>query len=39
VEQMGGFIDITSEVGKGTSAWITIPCELREMDKKIEITV
>jgi signal transduction histidine kinase len=37
VEQMGGVIDLTSEPGKGTTIWITIPCELIEMDKKREI--
>ena len=37
VEQMGGLIDLTSEPGKGTTIWITIPCELIEMDKKREI--
>ena len=39
VEQMGGTIDIQSELGKGTTAWVSIPCEHGKMDKKREIPV
>lgn len=31
---MGGHIDITSEVGKGTTVWITIPCEAKSVVRK-----
>ena len=31
---MGGNIDITSEVGKGTTVWVTIPCEVESMVRK-----
>jgi signal transduction histidine kinase len=37
VEQMGGVLDMSSELGKGTTAWVTIPCKLIEFDKKKEI--
>ena len=33
-EQMGGRIDIRSQVGKGTTVWITIPCEVISFEKK-----
>ena len=36
-DQMGGTIDITSETGKGTSVWITIPCKVTAMNRKLEI--
>lgn len=39
VEQMGGIIDVSSEKGKGTTTWITIPCELGEFDKKRDTLV
>jgi len=34
VSQLGGTIDINSEVGKGTNVWITIPCEAIEIELK-----
>ena len=34
VEQMGGTIEIQSEEGKGTTAYVIIPCEMRSMEKK-----
>ena len=37
VTQMGGTIDISSEVGKGTSVWISIPCEASVIEHKTEI--
>lgn len=37
IEQMGGVLDMSSELGKGTTAWVTIPCRLIEFDKKKEI--
>ena len=36
-EQLGGSIDISSEVGKGTTVWITIPCKAHEVERKNEI--
>lgn len=34
VEQMGGTIEIQSEEGKGTTAYVIIPCEMMSMEKK-----
>ena len=34
VTQMGGTIDITSQVGKGTTVWISIPCEAISLERK-----
>jgi len=34
VTQLGGTIDISSEVDKGTNVWITIPCEALEIERK-----
>ena len=39
VEQMGGTIDMQSELGKGTTVWVSIPCEAKEMEKKREVTI
>lgn len=36
VTQLGGTIDINSEVGKGTTVWITIPCEATIVEHKKE---
>ena len=36
-EQMGGTIDISSEKGKGTTVWITMPCTATAIDRKKEI--
>jgi signal transduction histidine kinase len=37
VEQMGGSIELQSELNKGTTAWVTIPCEAKLIEKKREI--
>ena len=36
-EQMGGTIEISSEEGKGTTVWITMPCTATEIDRKLQI--
>ncbi len=38
VEQMGGAIEMQSELGKGTTVWVTIPCEAEVIEKKREKT-
>ena len=38
VEQMGGQIEIQSELGKGTTCYLMIPCEMISREKKTEIT-
>ena len=37
VQQMGGTIEIESEQGKGTTVWLSVPCELISADRKREI--
>jgi signal transduction histidine kinase len=34
---MGGSIELQSELNKGTTAWVTIPCEAKLIEKKREI--
>jgi signal transduction histidine kinase len=38
VEQMGGQFEIQSELGKGTTCYLMIPCEMISREKKTEIT-
>lgn len=38
-EQMGGSIEIQSEQGKGSTAYISIPCKMSSLEKKSEIIV
>lgn len=37
VEQMGGSIEAQSEIGKGSTFWVTIPCMAKTIEKKREI--
>ena len=39
VEQMNGTIEVLSELSKGTSFYISIPCEMASFDKKTEILI
>jgi len=39
VQQMGGTIDFQSELDKGSTAWVTIPCEAKTIDRKVELNV
>ena len=36
VRQMGGSIEIQSEEGKGTTVYVTIPCEMTALEKNSE---
>jgi len=36
ITQMGGSIEIQSEQGKGSTVYVIIPCEMREMEKRKE---
>ena len=38
VEQMGGQIEVQSELGKGTTVYVMIPCEIISSEKKTEMT-
>lgn len=38
-EQMGGNIELQSEADRGNSFYITLPCEIINLEKKFEITV
>ena len=39
IEQMNGTIEVQSELGKGTSFYISILCEMASFDKKTEILI
>lgn len=34
VHQMGGEIEMESEVGKGTTVWVSVPCEAKVVEKR-----
>ena len=36
IEQMGGSLELQSGIGKGTTAYIILPCEMKYMEKKVE---
>ena len=37
VQQMGGTIELQSELGKGTTVWVTIPCKASVIEKRTNI--
>ncbi|MBQ2209002.1 MAG: HAMP domain-containing histidine kinase [Prevotella sp.] len=39
ITQMGGTIEIQSEIDKGTTVWVTIPCKAKTIEKKREIII
>ena len=39
VKKMGGTIEMQSEIGKGTSVWVFLPCRAKNVEKKRNIIV
>ena len=37
VQQMGGSIEFQSQLGRGTTAWVAIPCDVKTIEKKADI--
>jgi signal transduction histidine kinase len=35
IQQMGGTIDIESELGKGTAVWLSVPCEAQMVNRRV----
>ena len=36
IEQMGGSIEVQSEQGKGSTFFVTLPCEMTSLEKKVQ---
>ena len=36
IEQMGGTFEVRSELGKGTTFFVTLPCEMEVLEKKVQ---
>ena len=39
IKKMGGSIELNSELGKGTTAWLFLPCHAKMIEKKKDYTV
>lgn len=39
IKQMGGSIEIQSEIGKGNTVYVIIPCEMSSLEKKTEMNI
>ena len=38
-EQMGGTTEVQSSLGKGTTFWVTLPCDVKAIVKRSDINV
>lgn len=39
IEQMGGTLELQSELGKGTAFYVSLPCELVNFERKTEVVI
>jgi PAS domain S-box-containing protein len=39
VEQMGGSVELQSEQGKGSTVWVSIPCQAQVIEKRRDVVV